>query len=1748
MRSGDGDGGKDDVGGHWMDHWVEGSRFDPDDWNIYTREALLAKYESTYPPEVITEYWEERCKVVAGFKPRGVEEMRIDPRDEEAYTFAEMCEKYNHSERMAVRDYWDMKCSVAFPDNEETEQRLDPDDGRYYTLAELRRRYRGKYSMIQIERYWDWTCKMRGDSELECGDLQQKTDPDDEKTYTLAALRKKYGEHFTPKEVETYWDDTCRQLPVGDGMEVAADIDSGIEIIAGSEKRYDVHDGKGRSLAQMKWYYSADHTEQNIQEYWEECNVTKYDPVDERPYAYHDIRTKYLTSLPEEDIERYWKEKCVSKSDWEITRARSSGPGPFSGGLAPPPPRFGGGASMDPETGHSSSGFGGVGGGGGGSENNKPRFGLKEEIVQIVFEGGAIGDIPYIVLEPNRFADSDESWPLLVWMCGGGEANREPWMNEMIQIVRRNSFLRDHFLILIPIVYQCEAVMSRHKVVNPEALWFVVQCAVERFWDKVDVARIYMTGFSMGADACIRTALLYGGALSAIAPIAGLYDSVWELLTDEGARCIAKLPVRMFHSINDDYVPVHGARRLMHKLGSKLGGGAPAHRYVTVQVQPPGDKEKDHDDKAIKTQGRLTVAGLECVPIDVTFYEGTGKEIWLFPGKGHSYARHPVWHAIYRREEQFGLWKWMLSSENAAARLAYHLSFTVSLRAVRCCNREQCPARRLGLRWGWLPGRPSPVIGTDVWFVDGGRLSRWNEWQIAEGRAELAVRPGDSLVSVNGQELSDGCAQVLDDLGSWPAGDVELGILRACAIEGQRQCPRGDARGNFEAHEEVHRKSCCGDFTWVVEDGKVLNVTDAPWLAAAAKRRQERWFCSRRLLRQTCQEYLERVFEDRLRALEDGEVLGSFLGEALPWHLKPLLWEATALVRQEDLPSALLTLAFAERSIACHYGFLALLMQQVVRRILVRFCTSEWSWGFCPSELCKKANVFKQDVIHPRCTSAVVQVGALCHGSPVPPALGERDPLLEGTSCVVAAAAQDTVVLDPKGAGLCAKRDERVGDGTLDVVVAHRPVVKPDARLNDGDGRLDDAMNEDCVVGGAEHLEDKAAGMTQEKSHAGELGDSAGGAVQEDGEVDQALMDVERAAMDEAGRHAGSEDGLDMVECEQAQRKSDSKHADGKDRQGCDVQEMDGAKELEAHGGQEVLEEARTKVELEATHDGGELGPEQRATVYVTRSGTEGASARRMRMMRRRLQRERVGAEHQEEQVVVQGSIAKDVLRQSRAPLASSAAQPSHDEGADLVEEGHVTAAGTGRILLGGLARRRAQREAALLKDDMPTIGEGKAYAELTAQSEGPPSPSRRGLDPSMLAAPGDEPLPQDTEEMIRRLRQVILHSDPEDLRMNELVPLMFESDVARSRIFWVAVNIWFGRYDPALELASLVPRSLSRRRILTRLRALRDALDHQVYICKTIGLVPGKRRQMMRDRKNNRVRRLDSTYLVPATMEGPDARISFCAWCNTEASLEDCPLILHFHGNAESASEYTENYPRRVSFERLPATTVFVDNRGCGWSSEPFRWSTYCTDAEALIGALPKICENLGLPWPYPGGVVAMGRSLGSIPAIHLAVLYAEQIDALVLDSALACQFPISHLEQNPLFDELSKVLPRLDPPVDGLDRYNCKCCSWDTWANLLVRSFLYYDNVDKISAYGGPLFMLHSEQDSVCPPSQAKALFRAARGWQKVIHWADKRGHNTTQQQKWFWDELGNFLWDVRTNKRRRRREAAAEDTVTG
>jgi len=390
------------------------------------------------------------------------------------------------------------------------------------------------------------------------------------------------------------------------------------------------------------------------------------------------------------------------------------------------------------------------------------------------------------------------------------------------------------------------------------------------------------------------------------------------------------------------------------------------------------------------------------------------------------------------------------------------------------------------------------------------------------------------------------------------------------------------------------------------------------------------------------------------------------------------------------------------------------------------------------------------------------------------------------------------------------------------------------------------------------------------------------------------------------------------------------------------------------------------------------------------------------------------------------------------------------------------------------------------------------------------------------------------------------------------------EEETEEAPTFWVALNLWLGRCHLALDLAGGV--SSDTQAAVALLLERFDGVD------LTFPGGRGLAAKLPNGRgKDGRLYIVDGTY--PADLGG-FARIGYRAYLSRDRSHVATPLIIHFHGANELAAGFTPEAPRTVGFAMLPAHVIFVDYRGTGWSEggglgstsaideggDPAidgcfqvrgpRLSTLLSDAEALVSALPSIAAACELPWPHPGGVVVMGSSLGSLPAVHLAALYGHLVPlkALVLESAIGCHWPWSEAlrsaEACSLVDTVIEGgFPRLEPldmdPSELLgSRFGCTCCGeadlralGQADAALVRRSATLFDAVDKIALYDGPVLLVHARRDPICTWPQAEALRAAAAGPVRLVG-LDSNGHGDLgvgEECVTYWSELQRFLLDL-------------------
>lgn len=181
-----------------------------------------------------------------------------------------------------------------------------------------------------------------------------------------------------------------------------------------------------------------------------------------------------------------------------------------------------------------------------------------------------------------------------------------------------------------------------------------------------------------------------------------------------------------------------------------------------------------------------------------------------------------------------------------------------------------------------------------------------------------------------------------------------------------------------------------------------------------------------------------------------------------------------------------------------------------------------------------------------------------------------------------------------------------------------------------------------------------------------------------------------------------------------------------------------------------------------------------------------------------------------------------------------------------------------------------------------------------------------------------------------------------------------------------------------------------------------------------------------------------------------------------TDVSLEvrvhiaqaDAPVLVLFHGNGELAEDYDALAPL---FTDRNITLVVTEYRGYGASGGMPSARAMLQDAVALWEALPGLLPGLGVVsrrW------FVMGRSLGSAPALEVAVQAGASLRGLIIDSGFATTL---------------QRLRRIGAVPDGQE------CDG-------------FANIRKIGRISVPTLIIHGAQDELVPPSEGELLHARA------------------------------------------------------
>ncbi|MCA9589542.1 MAG: alpha/beta hydrolase [Myxococcales bacterium] len=175
---------------------------------------------------------------------------------------------------------------------------------------------------------------------------------------------------------------------------------------------------------------------------------------------------------------------------------------------------------------------------------------------------------------------------------------------------------------------------------------------------------------------------------------------------------------------------------------------------------------------------------------------------------------------------------------------------------------------------------------------------------------------------------------------------------------------------------------------------------------------------------------------------------------------------------------------------------------------------------------------------------------------------------------------------------------------------------------------------------------------------------------------------------------------------------------------------------------------------------------------------------------------------------------------------------------------------------------------------------------------------------------------------------------------------------------------------------------------------------------------------------------------------------------CHRAAPHPGAPTLLHFHGNGEIVGDWRGDFVNALVAAGI--NVVLAEYRGYGASSGRPSLARMLDDAVAVADAT-------GAP---PSSLFVYGRSVGSIYALHVAS--QRPVGGLVIESGIS--------------DVLVRLLLRVEPSELGV-----------TIDAMRDAAREIVDHRAKMTAYAGPVLVMHTRGDHIVPPSNAVDL----AGW---------------------------------------------------
>ncbi len=228
---------------------------------------------------------------------------------------------------------------------------------------------------------------------------------------------------------------------------------------------------------------------------------------------------------------------------------------------------------------------------------------------------------------------------------------------------------------------------------------------------------------------------------------------------------------------------------------------------------------------------------------------------------------------------------------------------------------------------------------------------------------------------------------------------------------------------------------------------------------------------------------------------------------------------------------------------------------------------------------------------------------------------------------------------------------------------------------------------------------------------------------------------------------------------------------------------------------------------------------------------------------------------------------------------------------------------------------------------------------------------------------------------------------------------------------------------------------------------------------------------------------------------------------CRFFTSEEKAPVIIYFHGNGETVSDYDQIAP---CYLEVGLNLFVAGYRGYGWSSGVPSVGGLFHDAAIVLERVHEYCQSIG----FSEKLFVMGRSLGSAACIDLAHRFPEMMKGIIIDSGFA--------------DTLS-LAARLGYNVSdsGLTEEDC------------------FNNVEKIREIKVPTLILHGAEDQLIPMQEATRLHSESGARTKQFYVIPGADHNTliSRGGRIYFETIKNFTNGVageRSTWRLRRRKS--------